>query len=196
MTEPIIISFFTPDWDYPKHAKKMQEDCDRLGLPHYIIEKQSKNDYVQNCNIKPSFIYECLLKFKNPIFWIDADGTILKLPELLLTEEIKNFDIAGNRSIENPNRIHVGSIWLNYSDTVLKFIKEWADYVECKSIDDAAFNGLWNKYSKDIKFYDLPAEYYYIHKNVKASIPDNTIIGHRLSSSDLKLEYKNKVERR
>jgi hypothetical protein len=191
-----VISFYTQDWEYANYANQIKESCIQFKLPYYIVEIESKNDYVKNCNIKPSFIYECLQKFKSPVLWIDADGSLLKHPTILQTEEIKNFDIAGNIPLTNSNRIHVGSIWFNYTDIVLKFVKEWSDYVKDKGIDDGAFNGLWSQYSQNIKFYNLPPEYHYIHKNIKNSIPSNTVICHRLSSSDLKWKYKNKVESR
>jgi hypothetical protein len=189
-----VVSFYTPDWDYPAYAKQLQIDCDRFGLAHNIVQQQSKNDYVKNCNIKPFFIRDMLLHYKSPVFWIDADGGINSNPELLLTHDIKNFDMAGNRSLKNANRIHVGSIWFNYTDITMEFVNAWCDAIAARGIDDAVFNGLWQQFSDKIKFYELPPEYFVILPNPDSPIPDNSCIIHRLSNSSLKLAYKNKIE--
>jgi hypothetical protein len=193
---PTVISFYTAEWRYPEYAKKLQVDCERLGLPHYIVEMPSTGDYVKNCNIKPSFILSALKKFKSPVLWIDADGELLKAPELLLSIDCKRYDIAGNRSVNVPERVHVGSIWFNYTGAVLEFVSQWADSVVHKGIDDGEFNAAWQRYSNHLDFYELPAEYYFIHKNFRSPIPDDTVILHRLSSSDLKWQYKNNVEKK
>jgi len=191
-----VVSFYTPEWKYLEYAKQLQHDCDRFALSHYIVEQPSTGDYVKNCNIKPSFIWDTLKKFKSPVLWIDADGELIKIPELLLKDELLQYDIAGVRTITNRNRIHVGSIWFNYNTTTLEFVRQWRDSLVHKGIDDGAFNTVWQNNQQQINFFELPPEYHFIHKNSRLSVPDNTVILHRLSSSDLKWQYKNKVEKR
>ncbi len=194
--KPTVISFYTPDWDYPEYAKKLQADCQRFGLSCWIIEKSSRRDYVQNCNLKPGFILEALRKFESPVFWIDIDGSIIDAPELLFDDHLQEFDIAGNRSIKDPSRIHVGSIWFNHNPLVLDFVEQWNDRVQQRGLDDAVFNSLWSAYSDQIKFYQLPDHYFFLHADQTKPIPSDTVILHRLSSSDLKWQYKNKVEKK
>lgn len=190
-----VISFYTPNWRYPEYADNLRQDCLRHGLEFSIDEKPSHDDYVKNCNIKPGFIREKIYQLKSPVLWIDADGSLLKAPELLSSHAIREYDIAGNRAENNTERIHVGSIWFNYTETILDFLDAWACIVN-NSIDDAAFNGVWKNFKDRLRLFHLPPEYFFIHKNPTSKIPEDTVILHRLSSSDLKWQYKNKVEKK
>ena len=125
---------------------------------------------------------------------MDVDGSIVSLPELLLTTSIDNFDMAGNRSRRDLNRIHVGSIWFNYTDITMEFINAWCEAIAARGIDDEVFNRLWQTFSDKIKFYELPPEYFVILSKPDSPIPDNSCIIHRLSNSSLKLDYKNKIK--
>jgi hypothetical protein len=189
-----VISFYTPDWDYPKYAKQLQEDCKKLGLTYHIVEKSSENNYVKNCNMKPFFIKDMLQFFKGPVLWIDADGGIESRPELLLADNIKNFDVAGNRSLKDSNRIHVGSIWFNYTEPAVQFVNAWCDAIIKSGIDDAVFNSVWQEFSSGLTFYELPPEYFVILNTPQSPVPDGSCIIHRLSNSSLKQDYKNKIK--
>ena len=189
-----VVSFYTPDWHYPKYARQLQVDCDQFGLNHHIVEVSSQGNYVKNCNIKPFFIRDMLHMHKSSVFWIDADGTINRKPELLISQTINNFDMAGNRSQRDPNRIHVGSIWFNYTPIVLDLVESWCDLIVRRGIDDAVFNEVWTQFSNRIKFYELPPEYFVILNTPDSPIPADSCIVHRLSNSNLKLDYKNKIE--
>lgn len=192
-----VISYYTNDWKYPEFAKQLEKDCHGFGIASYIVEKPSKNSYVGNCQIKPFFIKESLEKFQSPVFWIDADASLMARPKVLFDESMLAYDIAGNHPANSPDRIHVGSIWFNYTPTTMEFVSAWADEVGRKNaLDDAAFNGVWTKYQHGLKLMVLPLEYFYIQKNINRPAPLDTVIMHRLSSSDLKLSYKHKVETR
>lgn len=189
-----VVSFYTPDWKYPEYAQSLADDCKRLGLDFAIESKPSTNTYVGNCNLKPYFIRDKLQQLKKPILWMDVDGSIITRPDRLLTTSINSFDMAGNRSLRNVDRIHVGSIWFNYTNTTMEFVDAWCDAIAARGIDDAVFNGLWQQFLDKIKFYELPPEYFVILDNPQSPVPDTSCIIHRLSNSSLKQEYKNKVK--
>ena len=189
-----VVSFYTPDWQYPKYAQSLANDCQRLELDFSIEPRPSTNTYVGNCNLKPYFIRDKLQQLKKPILWMDIDGSIITRPEQLLTSSIDNFDMAGNRSVTDTSRIHVGSIWFNYTDMTMQFVSAWCEAIAARGIDDSVFNGLWQKFSDKIKFYELPPEYFVILANPQSPVPDNSCIVHRLSNSSLKQDYKNKVK--
>jgi hypothetical protein len=189
-----VVSFYTPDWKYPEYAQNLVNDCKRLALDFAIESKPSTNTYVGNCNLKPYFIQDKLQELKKPILWMDVDGSIITRPDLLLTPSIASFDMAGNRSLTDTSRIHVGSIWFNYTDMTMQFVNAWCEAIAARGIDDSGFNGLWQKFSDKIKFYELPPEYFVILTNPQSPVPDNSCIVHRLSNSILKLDYKNKVK--
>jgi hypothetical protein len=189
-----VVSFYTPDWKYPEYAQNLVDDCERLGLEYVIESKDSTNTYVGNCNLKPYFVRDKLQELKKPILWMDVDGSIITCPDLLVTPGIDSFDMAGNRSLTNTSRIHVGSIWFNYTDITMQFVNTWCDAIAARGIDDSVFNGLWQTFSDKIKFYELPPEYFVILTSPQSPVPDNSCIVHRLSNSTLKQDYKNKVK--
>ena len=191
----VITSFYTPDWKYPKFAKQLLSDCEQLGLRHYIVEKESKGDYAKNCNIKPFFIKEMLEKFKKPILWVDVDGSITSVPELLYSDEILQYDVAANRPAWNANKVHVGSMWFNYTKSAADLVDAWCESVSMGGVDDGQFNSIWNKYKDSIRFYELPSKYFVILKSLNSDIPEDSCIVHRISKSDLKKEFKQKLNK-
>lgn len=183
---PTIISYYTKDWLYEKYAMEMRDSCDRLGLEHNIEELESKNSYLANCRMKPRYIYNTISSLKKPVLWIDADGGILKKPDyfLNLTEDFAAKKMA-------PKKIrdwHVGTMWFNYTENCLNFIERWIEYTN-KSISDE--EGLY-KYLKEnpesITIKDIPENYFFINK--KNQVPGNTVIFHRISTSDEKMRMK------
>lgn len=187
----IVISFYTNDWLYPHYAENLRADCDRFGLKHHIVERASTNRYLGNCQIKPFFVQECLEEFKMPVFWMDADGSILRTPDKLFDDENINYDLVANRPVNDHSRIHVGSMLLNYTDPMKRFVKVWCESILKKSpLDDAAFNGTWDHHKESLKVKLLPDNYFYIHRNPADSVPADAVIMHRLSRSELKKRYK------
>lgn len=186
----IVTSFYTPEWKYPEYATQLSLDCERLGLDYHIVEKKSYDDYRKNCNIKPLFIRETLEKFKKPIFWMDVDGGIITKPDLLFSDDIMNYDIAANRSVNQADRIHVGSIWFNYSKRTTKFVNAWCDEIAKGGIDDGIFNIVWKRFSEELKLFELPSNYFVLLKIPGEPIPEDACIIHRLSDSLLKSKHK------
>lgn len=190
-----IISFYTPDWDYPKYAKSLAEDCQRLGMEYLITEKPSTKSYVDNCNLKPFFIQECIIRHQGPVLWVDVDTTIRRLPDEL-DGDIYQYDLAGYRNQRFPDRVYVNSIWFNYTESSLNLIQKWCDSV-AGSIDDNAFNLSLGAIREEIKILFLPDHQHRTLGWHYHPVPDeDCFFVHRLSSSSLKWEYKNKVERR
>ena len=192
MTALRLISFYTPDWDYPKYADLLTKDCVRLNIDHRIVEKASAKSYVDNCNIKPFFIRECINQHRGPVLWVDVDTTINKLPEELNSDMISQYDVAGYQNQRFSDRIYVNSIWFNYTENSLRLIDKWCDLVS-GSIDDSAFNQSLNVLGPELKMLLLPSHQHRTLDWYYHSIPEDSYLVHRLSSSVLKWEYKNKV---
>jgi len=188
-----VISFFTPDWHYPEYAQNLAADCKRLGLDHVIEQKLSTDSYVGNCNIKPFFIREKIQELKQPVLWIDVDGSILKIPSEL--EVLSDADIMAYTNQRFPDRISVNVLLFSYTPNTLTFLDTWCEYV-IKSIDDGAFNDTVKKYRDAIKIQILPAEQTAIVSTKDKNISFEICFANRLSGSDLKWQYKNKVEGR
>lgn len=189
-----VISYHTPDWHYPEFAEKLQRDCVRLGLDYHIESRGSNRTYVDNCNIKPFFIRETIKKLARPVLWIDVDASINQIPAELETIT-RDFDVSGNRNVKSPDRVYVNSIWFNYTPASLVLIDRWCEYV-VDSIDDGAFNKALAELKSEIRFFELPEKCHRILRRYDSEVPGDSYFVHRLSNSDLKWSYKNKVERR
>lgn len=186
-----VISFYTNDWLYPEYADSLRRDCHRLNLKYQIEPRPSTNRYVGNCQIKPFFIQECLLDIKSPVFWIDADASILKSPDILKEQQNADHDLLVNKPNHDDSRVHVGSMWLNYTDAMIAFVDVWCQGILRKNpLDDAAFNGTWDNLKSTLRTRFLPPTYFYIEKRPQDPVPPDTVILHRLSKSELKQRYK------
>lgn len=185
---PTIISFYTNDWHYPQYADKLRDDCDRLGLDHHIVEKPSTKTYDGNCNIKPYFIEEALVELKKPVVWMDVDGSINQFPDVFNDDLAARCDIAGFQSQRDHTKIHVATIWFAYSETTLDFIRTWQQR-SMDFIDDGAFQTSLASTS-NIRIETLPQQYFEILPWPHSPVTDSHYFVHRLSQSDIKMEYK------
>lgn len=186
-----VISFYTNDWLYPAYADRLRADCERLDLRYRIESRPSTNRYVGNCQIKPFFVQECLADIKSPVFWIDVDASILRSPDLLKEPQNADHDLLANQPLHDNSRLHVGSMWFNYTDVMTAFIDTWCEGIRRKNpLDDAAFNGTWDMLKNSLRVRFLPSTYFYIEKRPHDPVPPDTVILHRLSRSELKQRYK------
>jgi hypothetical protein len=184
---PTVISFYTDDWEYPDHAERLKKECDSLGLHHRIERLESQGGYLQNCSMKPDYIFKCLTEEKRPVLWIDVDASILNLPEYFVD---LNADISAKRMPLHRNRTwHVGTLWVNYNQTALDYVKKWSDIPKEWS-DELNFNLLYNS-TPGIVIVDMPATYFRLTKPGKSQDP-NTVILHRSSDGpSKKIQLKN-----
>ena len=136
MALPLIVSFYTPDGDYPAHARQLTADCLKHGLEHCIVQKPSLKSWLGNCRVKPQFIKEMLLKHQRPILWIDVDSRILR-PHTELNDP--TWDIALHRSTTSTHRQwHVYMMGFNLG--ALPVLDCWIDKSKTTlGSDDSAF---------------------------------------------------------
>lgn len=76
--KPVVISFYTDQEYYVKHAARLQKQCEALGYHHYIANRKYGDNWLENCRKKPAFILEMLKKLNRPILWVDVDCEILR----------------------------------------------------------------------------------------------------------------------
>jgi len=62
----IVISYYTPNDDYPKFAKNLKENLDRLGIYHEISRVESAGSRKNNINLRWKIIKDAMDKF--PIY--------------------------------------------------------------------------------------------------------------------------------
>lgn len=193
MSSFTVISFYTPDWKYPEHAQNLRRDCERLGLDHVIEQRPSTNTYVGNCNLKPGFIREQLATLKRPVLWLDVDGSIQRVPQEL--DPVPPVDVAAYASKQSPDRLSVNVLLFNPTPGAEKFLNTWCEFVK-NSIDDGAFNQTVTHLDDQIVLQILPASQVMIEHSRTTGIDTEVCFTNRLSASDLKWQYKNRVEGR
>ena len=191
MSNYTVISFYTQDWEYPRYAAKLAADCQRLGIDHLIEELPSSNDYLKNCNKKPGFILNKLQKIKRPVLWMDADGTICDRLDALDDPDIMRYDIAGNVATWDHDKIHVGSLWFNFTQAAIDVLTKWKSHLEIADYDDdVGFNRVLDSCKDSTKIFALPQEYFLISRSLTGEVPLGTKIVHRLSTGPSKESYK------
>jgi hypothetical protein len=176
---PLIVSFFTKDWEYPEHGRRLKKECADLGLDSHIVELKSTGSYIKNCCMKPFFLRTCLQTFNRPVLWIDVDGSILKKPDFFLDTE---WDFQAKRMGPHRKRIyHVGTIWINNTPKALEFVDKWCektgDMTDESSLDQTLKSQEW-----DFRHRDIPPEYFVIAKRPSPE----AVIFHRISSGQSK----------
>ena len=182
-----VISFYTNDWEYPAHAKRMHADCLQLGLTPYIIEKQTTTDYIKNTAIKPFFIKECLDKFKSPVLWVDVDGLLLQAPDFSqITEDFAATEYA-NPDIDRDWAVSI--MWFNYTPAAIALVDKWCEHA-VSGTDEAAFDIAWKQLRDSVSAATLPAEYCFNKWRDSLEIPPGTVFCNQLSKSPDKMRRK------
>jgi len=189
MPTPLIISFFTDDWEYPQHAARFKAECDALGLKYFVERKESTKDYIKNTGIKPFYIRECVQQFRRPVCWIDIDAMILKK----IVVEMQDFDFAAckysNRRLQREWA--VATLCFNHTPNALKFLDLWCEN-SLRGTDEASFDTTWHMLRKEMKVFALPNTYNFVRWSLTLQIPEDTVICHQLSKSEDKLRRKYK----
>lgn len=182
---PVIVSFYTKDWEYPAHAKRLKKELDSLQIPHDIVERPSAGGYLQNTCQKPFFIREMLLKHKEPILWVDVDASVFRRPHWFCGLDA---DISLRpKPPTHRRKWHVGTMWFNYNKVALEFIDEWCKLTGDLS-DESALEQLWQA-GTNAYIIDMPYEFHEIEMGAyKPS--GRTCIMHRLSSGQSKREQR------
>jgi len=189
---PHIISFYTDNWEYPKYAKQMQNACHNMGLSHYIKRLDDTGEWIANTRLKPVFIKRALEELQEDVLWIDVDGSILRKPTLLKSDnEFRQHVVAARRKPKNETRDwHVGTLYFKYTPETMDFINQWVSMTDGTSgSDELAFENMMGMMDAGIVG-EFPKEYFQmLHTHEPSPLP-GTIICHRASKGDSKLEWK------
>jgi hypothetical protein len=111
-----VVSFFTPNWEYPQHALNLIGMCNVLNTPHYIKERPTTGNWRKNCRYKPSVIREALGATNGPVLWLDVDNKLIDQPKVDLTKDIM---------LVNDRYIQAYIIFFNNTPAALNFLDKW-----------------------------------------------------------------------
>lgn len=179
----LIVSFYTADWEYPAHGARLRKECDALGLRHRIEELPSRRSYLQNCCLKPAYIQRCLEDAKEPVLWVDVDGSIFRSPDFFSDADLYDFQAKRITSPKRTRVWHVGTMWWNYTDASRDFIARWVANTGA-STDESAIEATWRE-GHALRHRDIPQSYFEILRDGLPPKP-GTVIGHRLSKGESK----------
>lgn len=188
MSKPLVISFYTNDWEYPQHAQRMTKDCQDLGLEYHIEQKESTRDYIRNTAIKPLFVRESLHRFQRPVLWVDVDGILLKDPGLSdISADFAACEYLNKQNLDRDWAVSV--LWFNYSPGSLKLVDEWCASID-HGTDEAAFDIAWKKLKGQVAVHQLPTHYLFSKWRASLTIPDDTVFCNQLSTFEDKMRRK------
>lgn len=194
MSYPLVVSFYTDDWEYPKHAERLRQECEVLGLEYRIERRDSAGGYLENTCQKPVFIRE-MLALGRPILWLDVDATIRARPDFFLEP---GYDFQAKRmNPRRPRTWHVGTMYWAPTDAALAFVDEWIARTGDMS-DESSLEQTWKALGHTLKARDIPETYFEIPTRKRPMTAD-CVIFHRLSDSDSKRQQAarfNEYERR
>jgi len=188
---PTVISFYTPTWEYPNYATKMEVACKTMGLESYIVHVRDTGDWITNTRIKPKFIYEALQELQRPVLWIDVDGTLVSVPELF--KEEYPFDFAARKMASHRDRIwQVGTLYFNYTPAALAFLEEWNKRLKDDTwSDELSLDDMWKEQGKEVqnlRVDELPKEYFQMLRGDNTQPLRNSVICHRASKGVSKMQ--------
>ncbi len=137
MRETLVISFFTHDTPYEEEAERLRASCKAFQIKHHIEGVPSRGSWLKNVAMKPQFIYEKLIEFQRPLFWVDADGAFKMKPQF---EQFYPFDLAVREVPTHRNdrwlKLAASSIFFNSTPETIDFAKRWAERTVQKIDED------------------------------------------------------------
>jgi hypothetical protein len=166
----IFISYYTKKTPYEKVMKTyLLPSLKKWKLKYKIEGIKNLGNWQKNTHYKAKFIKKMLLKYKQPVIFLDADATIEKYPYLFWKLEELNYDIGlhyldwylfwRKQSGQMKREALSGTLFLNYNKKVLKFLDKW--------IKENNESTQWEQRNMEkildrqfyLKVYDLPPKY-------------------------------------
>lgn len=177
----VIVSFCTHG-SYEEESKRLKESLCRLGLFYEIKVIESLGSWNKNCNYKPFFIKEMILKHRLPVLYVDADAVFHKFPEL-----ISKIDADFGVHYFNNIQLAGGTLYFNKTAAALTLLDNWIEKnrLNPKALDQQNLQEIIEMpcWRNRLKIFYLPVEYYKVFdlsKNVKDPVIEHFQASRRL----------------
>jgi len=182
---PVIVCYFTLDTPYAEEAKNLRLSCEKLGLEHRIVGVRARGSWEANCAYKAKFVEEWWRSLGRPVLWVDADGIVLRVPDLL-------------RGIAADFAVHRTLGWMFDSATVFfnqtpgaeALLVRWRERCEAdpKTWDQVHLDAAWEDIaqSNPVETLWLPREYTYIRDLKDGALTQDPVIEQTQASRRLK----------
>lgn len=139
MTEPVIISFFTQEWEYRTRALALEKQCDEMGIQNDIRPMESTGNWLRNTALKASFINAMLQQYEH-IVWFDCDGVFMARPTIVLDHAALEPVMAVPHQAL-PRNWQVSTISIRRTQESLALMARWAEYARGNNVtDELAFH--------------------------------------------------------
>ena len=195
-----FISYFTPG-DYENVMNThLLPDLKKWKINYYVEKVPDLRNWNANTAFKPTFILNCLNKFKEDLVFLDADATIHSFPQLLF-DLPKETDIAVHyldwylnwRNQTGGDNFHLlsGTMFIKYNNKMIEIFKQ--NIEDCKVQPNVWEQKILEKIiesREDLNIYKLPASYCAVATRtgeVPAYIGEAVIFHHQVSR-----KFKNK----
>jgi hypothetical protein len=130
-----VISFYTDK--YESHAIRFINSLKNHNIDYYVHKLDDKGSWKNNTNYKPIFIRDCLLKFEQPVLWIDSDA-VVHSDLSYFNDLINKYDIAYH--LRRSKELLSGTLWFDYNSISIRIIDEWIKYIQENS-------NIWDQYN-------------------------------------------------
>ena len=162
MSNAVIVSFFTPEWEYASRAQALIHRCNELGLAHDIQQRESRGNWNRNTAMKAQFIGQMLEKHEH-IIWLDCDGELRHVPAICLAHSHDEPVLAVPHQTmaqhpTTPRDWHVCILSIRRTPASLALVDEWNRYLELyDATDELAFHAVTSAAPHQV--HPLPTRY-------------------------------------
>ncbi|ELY2473136.1 hypothetical protein SMB93_003532 [Cronobacter sakazakii] len=139
MSLPVIVTFYTPEWEYRSRALALAKQCEEMGLRHDFRPMESTGNWLRNTALKASFINRILQQYEH-IIWSDCDGVFMARPTLMLDHAAAEPVMAVPHQVL-PRNWQVSCMSFRRTPESLALVARWAEYAsEHEVTDELAFH--------------------------------------------------------
>lgn len=78
-----VVSFHTGQEPYVSKSRRLAESCEKLDVPCWIGELPDRGTWIENVSMKAQFLLNTMYYLRHPLLWIDADGYLVRKPDIL-----------------------------------------------------------------------------------------------------------------
>lgn len=167
---PTVVSFYSGDQAYFAAAERLREDCVALSLDHDVVELPAASDdtWLDICRRKAGFFLDMHRKHRRPIFWLDVDSRIGKLPPVLMgaTCDVAGF-LRGWRYLRDFDPVAVPrffapfALYFNCTPRATAFLELLArleEHYPRGVSDDFLLQEAWLQHTEQLSLMVLPPE--------------------------------------
>jgi len=163
----LLISFYSDIEGrtyYSDNAKRLIGECESLGIPHDIQEKETLGTYQLNCLSKPQYILDRLNELNRPLLWMDIDSKIHK-PLVIFDQFDETVDMVVATANGQLSGIKASPLYFGNTEMARELLNVWiATTKDILENDKGVFDheplfGIVAEYSKKINMKFVGPEY-------------------------------------